>query len=131
MTTPIPFTETTRALDALPAAERRARLAAWLSDANAVPGAPALRRIADGAVAAVDDLMAALRRLDGAEGEPPADGQTRTGASRIFGHRRPRRPGAPLRVILKRHRRDDDDDPPPCPATAALPARAAEAAAAA
>ena len=49
-------------------AERRARLAAWASDAHAVEGRPTLRQLESGAVVAVADILAALRSLDVAEG---------------------------------------------------------------
>ncbi|MBB5714140.1 hypothetical protein [Sphingomonas aerophila] len=46
---------------------KRAILASWASDASAVPDQPALRRPADlGRTVPVDDVLAALRVLDGA-----------------------------------------------------------------
>ncbi len=50
-----------------PAAERRAILAAWASDARAVENAPHLRQLENGARVAVSEILDALRRLD-AEG---------------------------------------------------------------
>ncbi len=45
---------------------KRAILASWASDASAVPNQPALRRAPHSAKPApVDDVMAALRALDG------------------------------------------------------------------
>jgi hypothetical protein len=44
--------------------DKRALLASWASDANAVPDAPALRRLADGTVLDIDDILDALRTLD-------------------------------------------------------------------
>ena len=107
------------ALGALPSEDRRATLAAWLSDANAVPDRPGLRRIAGGAVVPVDALLAALRALDGPPAEDPAPA-SRTHWRAAFGRRRPRAQGGGLKVLIRR-RRDDDDDPPPCPAVAGLP----------
>ena len=48
----------------LTVARRRALLAHWLSDANAVRGAPALRGSGVGVTASVDDIQAALCQLD-------------------------------------------------------------------
>lgn len=102
-----------------PRDEQRATLAAWLSDANAVPGSPGLRRIDGGTVVSVDALLAALRSLDGAAAEAAPAARPGGGWRQAFGRRRHRAAG--LRVLLRRHRRDDDDDPPPCPAVAGLP----------
>ena len=50
---------------------KRAILASWASDASAVPDQPALRRPAEVEVPVpIDDVLAALRALDG--GEPAA-----------------------------------------------------------
>ena len=108
------------ALGPLPVEDRRAALAAWLSDANAVPDSPGLRRIDGGAVVPVDELLAALRSLD----EPPAAARAPASPARwraAFGRRRPRAQGGGLKVLIRRRHRDDDDDPPPCPAVAGLP----------
>ena len=43
--------------------EKRAILASWASDACAVEGAPALRRVPDGRLAPFDDIMDALLLL--------------------------------------------------------------------
>jgi hypothetical protein len=54
-------------------ADKRALLASWASDVNAVPDAPALRRLADGTVLEIDDILIALRTLDDWHGDddPP------------------------------------------------------------
>jgi len=85
--------------------EKRAILAAWASDSHAVEGAPALRQLGSGAVVPVDDILAALRRLDQL-------------SSRWTGARPPSTPRRRARRIRPwslplRRRRDDDDDPPP------------------
>jgi hypothetical protein len=49
--------------------EKRAILASWASDACAVEAAPALRRIPDGRLVTIDDVMDALRRLDREAGQ--------------------------------------------------------------
>ncbi|MGJ4859553.1 hypothetical protein ACN6KF_005584 [Labrys sp. La1] len=45
--------------------EKRAILAAWASDACALEATPSLREIRKGRVVAFDDIMDALRALDG------------------------------------------------------------------
>ncbi len=52
---------------------KRALLASWASDANAIPNLPALRRLEDGTVLDIDEILEALRRLDDPLGddEPP------------------------------------------------------------
>ena len=45
--------------------EKRAILASWASDACAVEAAPELRHPADGPIVRFDDIMDALRQLDG------------------------------------------------------------------
>ena len=57
-----------------PAAERRAILAAWASDARAVENAPHLRQLENGARVPVSEILEALRRLDaeGADRRLPA-----------------------------------------------------------
>jgi hypothetical protein len=57
----------------LSVARRRALVAHWLSDWNAVRGVPGLRSTGTGVTASVDDLMAALRALDDIEATLPAD----------------------------------------------------------
>ena len=45
--------------------EKRAILASWASDACAVEAAPELREVPDGPLVRYDDIMDALRTLDG------------------------------------------------------------------
>lgn len=94
--------------------DKRALLASWASDARAVPNCPALRRLDDGNLVLIDDVLDALKMLDG---EPsrragPSDEQTtslgRGHWSRLARHRR-------------RHRNDDDDDDPPTAPASAWP----------
>jgi hypothetical protein len=101
-----------RSLDSV---EKRAVLAAWASDAHAVPNLPAMRQLESGAIVNIDTVLAALRALD-ESGETP--------------QKMVRGPvGKPRSTFMPRWRRalrrldqggGDDDDPPPCPA-AALP----------
>jgi hypothetical protein len=95
---------------ALAKVEKRAILAAWASDARAVPSCPALRRLpGEGAtVVLVDDVLAALAALDAAD-----EGAA---ATRPVSRRSIRPVG---RVI--RWRPDEDDDPPPSPVPALPP----------
>lgn len=44
--------------------EKRALLASWASDLRAVENRPALRRLDDGTVLAIDDILDALKTLD-------------------------------------------------------------------
>jgi hypothetical protein len=66
-------------------AEKRAVLASWASDACAVEAAPELRQPPDGPVVAYDDIMDALRTLDGeaARQRPPSYDRLVTRARRL------------------------------------------------
>ncbi len=91
-------------------AEKREVLASWASDARAVPDAPALRQLDNGAVVRIDDVLRALRSLN----EDEASEHTTFDPFRSFAGLRIRLP-LRLRLPLRRGRHDDDD-PPPCPA---------------
>lgn len=95
-------------------AEKREILASWASDLRAVPDAPALRQLDNGAVVRVDDILQALRSLDGGASSQPGQ------VCRPLASRRIRVP-ARLKWTFRRNRSDDDDDPPPCPAVAIPP----------
>lgn len=99
-------------------AEKREILASWASDVRAVPDAPALRQLDNGAVVRVDDVLRALKLLNNARDLE----RTTFDPSRPFAGLRVRLPTR-LRSPLRRGRPDDDDDPPPCPATIAGPFR--------
>ncbi len=88
---------------ALSTEEKRALLASWASDAHAVEDAPALRRLEDGTVLHIDNILDALKALD----QP----------------RRSTRPARHWRLAGGAHRiaKQDDDDPPPAPAAAPIP----------
>ena len=97
----------------LTTAVKRQILADWASDAHAVRDAPDLRQLDSGAVVVIDEILQALRTLDGADLE-------RSPVSRITRSERRRRSlGSRLKVFIRR--RDDDDDPPPSPAAACPP----------
>ena len=92
----------------LSTAEKRALLAAWASDAHAVPDAPTLRQLDNGAVVTLASILTALRELDRASakaGKLGANGRH----DQILTKWRKRGP-------WRRRRRDDDDEPPPVPA---------------
>ena len=96
--------------------EKRALLASWASDANAVPHVPTLRQLPDGSIVKVDHILGALRALDEVDAVATSDKKRSPLWQRSFS----RRPMA-FRKWLRQHRRpDDDDDPPPCPAYAAV-----------
>ena len=94
-------------------AEKRCLLAAWASDAHAVPNLPIMRQLDSGAIVRVDTVLAALRGLDGLDAAAPV-------RPRGLWERR-RAPEPRWLRPLRRRRDDDDDDPPPCPATALPP----------
>ena len=97
-------------------AEKRALLASWASDAHAVPDAPELRQLENGAVVRVEDILRALTCLDrGASGE-----RTRWSPRRSTGLRV--RFSSGRKRAARRWSSDDDDDPPPCPAMIFRPA---------
>jgi hypothetical protein len=96
-------------------AEKREILVSWASDARAVPDAPALRQLDNGAVVRIDDVLRMLNSLDeGAASEQTAFNPFPSYTGLHICLLRPMRPSL---------RRDwpDDDDPPPCPAMAAKP----------
>jgi hypothetical protein len=97
----------------LTAAEKRAILASWASDAHAMEGAPALRCLSGckAEPVSVEAVLAALTTLDG--NQDPGRGQL---PARSAPKMRRRDPLASLHRYIRRKRRDDDDDPPPCPA---------------
>ena len=94
---------------ALGIAEKREILSSWASDARAVPGAPALRTLDNGAVVGVHEVLDALRALDGLK--PP-----QVTPVKMNGFTRRRGFLELLTATSRRGRSDDDDDPPPCPA---------------
>ena len=97
--------------------EKRALLASWASDAHAVENQPTLRKLDNGKVVPVDDILRCLRALD--QGGAAGKGLSHQAMPwNIAFDRRGRR----ITGWLRKRRftgRDDDDDPPPCPAVAA------------
>ncbi len=83
--------------------EKRSLLASWASDARAVPDHPALRRIDDGRILELDDILDALKQL----GEFPSSTRSISPSDRFYSHRR----WSTLSRILRRGDNDDDDEP--------------------
>lgn len=90
-------------------------LAAWASDAFTVPDQPTLRRLEDGTVVLLQDVLHALRSLDEASAQQPSKARQGGLFWRSRSRRRIRMP-SPWRWP-RRFPGNDDDDPPPCPAT--------------
>lgn len=91
--------------------EKRTTLSSWASDHCAVENAPALRRLPNGAVVPVDDILAALAGLPI---EAPQIDQVLTGTA---SDRRQRPLSPPWRKVLTRTR---GSAPPPRGGAAAL-----------
>jgi hypothetical protein len=99
-------------------AEKREILASWASDVRAVPNKPAWRQLDNGNVIHIDEILKALRSLDGDAHQAWAS--DRRGS---FAHGRRGRSFDWRKAILRRNHSEDDDDPPPCPAMIAIPPR--------
>ena len=96
---------------AMSLAEKRSLLASWASDARSVANYPSLRRLDSGALVAIDDVLEALKMLDGT---------TQRASAR---HARPtlqRGHWSRLRRGWWRRPHDDEDDDPPSPAPAGI-----------
>jgi len=102
----------------LTAAEKRALLATWISDARAVENAPALRRLDSGAVVDVDAILRVLVSLDDLAPGRGDDGKQ--ALPRRRGHRVISRW---LSRVTPNSSNDNDDDPPPAPAGVGIPFR--------
>ena len=98
--------------------EKRALLACWASDARAVPGQPSMRRLEDGSLIDVHEVLHALKALDAAH--DPGPSRTTT-VWRTPPQRRSRPSLRNWARVIRHRRRDDDDDPPPSPVMAAVP----------
>lgn len=88
--------------------EKRSLLASWASDARTVPNHPALRRLDDGRIVEIDDILDELKRVDGAQASMRSAGKVEW--------YRPRRPLSPGR---RASRDPDGPDDPTTPAPAA------------
>lgn len=76
--------------------EKRAILASWASDACAVEASPALRRPTNGPPIQFDEIMDALRKLDGEAAQKPNYGRFIDRARRIRDLYRPGPNGRPV-----------------------------------
>ena len=76
--------------------EKRAILASWASDACAVEAAPDLRQPTDTSPIRFDDIMDALKRLDGEMADKPTYGKFINRARRLKDLYRSDRGGRPL-----------------------------------
>jgi hypothetical protein len=103
----------------LTAADKRAVLASWISDARAVENAPTLRQLDSGAVVDLAAIRQALVSLDHAAQLSPGDREdsptTRRSLSPSLRWLR--------RTFSRSRSSDDDDDPPPAPAGVGIPFR--------
>lgn len=97
--------------------QKRSTLAAWLSDAHAVPDAPRWRQLENGAFVDSYELWAALRMLD--EMEEGARSSGLRASSSPFDRRK--RQEKRLGTFVRRNRNDDEDDPPPSPVAVGRP----------
>lgn len=100
--------------------EKRALLASWVSDAHGIPDRPALRKLDNGAVVALDDILRALKCLDDDEEGATTPPRASPRSNSLDRRRRAAMVGQFARTV-RRHGRDDDDEPPPCPAVAGRP----------
>jgi len=101
---------------ALTTEDKRALLASWASDARAVQDHPGLRRLDDGRVVQIDDVLDALKALDSfRSANPHADENALPFIRR--GH------WSRLGRIWRKGSHDDDDDNPPTAPAAVRPFR--------
>jgi hypothetical protein len=101
--------------------EKRSILASWASDAHAVADMPALRGLDDGKVVNIDEILDALKSIDGSD-QPTTQIRAVSHRRQPFQRREPRIGKRWLSRIARR-KNSDDDDPPPCPAAVAVPGR--------
>lgn len=97
--------------------EKRAVLASWASDACAVENQPTLRKLDNGTIIPLEEILCGLRALDqdGGRGKRPLH---RVMPSHTAFDRR----SALISGWRRKWRftgKDDEDDPPPCPASVA------------
>jgi hypothetical protein len=96
-------------------AEKRAIFASWISDARAVPDAPAWRQIDGGKILLLDQILEALKLLDDAESPELAFKPKQPSPSSLNRRRRSSRRHQKFTRWFWRN----DDDPPPTPTAAA------------
>lgn len=96
---------------------KRALLASWASDRYAVMNCPALRRLENGALVSVADILCALNALD-QDNTAPAEAPP---AMLISLDEKRRHWAKRKAAAFRRPAPGDDDDPPPTPAASAFP----------
>lgn len=94
---------------------KRALLASWASDIHAIPNFPGVRRLDDGSLASLAEILQALRALDGSGEAYWENGSSAPGP--LAERRRQQRSRYRLST-----RWPHDDDPPPRPVAASFPA---------
>jgi hypothetical protein len=104
--------------------EKRALLASWASDAHAVPDMPMYRQLDDGSLVTVDEILRALKALDGANASRTPG---RSDFSVWLAPFNRRSKGRFRRLMKTAAQPGDDDDPPPSPVRARVPASGGEA----
>ena len=95
----------------MPKEAKRALLAGWASDLRAVENRPALRRLDDGTLLQIDDILDALKALD-----RPTEPAKRRNSVLVFDRHRSSR-------SMPHAGSNGDDDPPPRPIALRLPRR--------
>ena len=88
--------------------EKRSLLASWASDARAVPDDLSLRRLDDGAMVNLDEILKSPKRLE----RNPRTTRSTNLSDRFYGSHS----WEVLSRILRRGKNDDDDDDPTSPA---------------
>jgi len=104
-------------------AEKRAILAAWVSDARAVENAPSLRLLDNGATVSIDLILEALKSLDKGGGVARQRSRKSHHLPPITRRKSHAVPDWLRRAVRLDHFDNDDDDPPSAPASAAIPLR--------
>lgn len=94
--------------------EKRALLASWASDLHAVENQPMVRKLGNGKVIPLEDILSCLMSLDQESGSGK---RSRPPAMHRHAFNRRRNVGG-WRRKWQINRGDDDDDPPPCAAMA-------------
>ena len=87
--------------------QKRSLLASWASDARAIPDHPGLRRLDDGAIVDLDDILESLKQLE----RIPCTTRSTSLSDRFYR----RQSWSVLSRILRRGENDDDDPTSPAP----------------
>lgn len=93
--------------------EKRALLSSWASDSHAVENQPTLRKLDNGRIIPVEEILHCLKELD------RGSGQSHLAMPWLATFDRRRSLVSEWRRKWRFTGKDDDDDPPPCPAPVA------------